>query len=176
MPITKHGVTAQDAILEAATRAYAGRVIFDCFSIEHPLLPDVLYFVNNREPFTASLPDGGGVVTFEACPVRISKPEESDQAATPEIKLDIDNISGGISRALRIIRGSLDPMVLTDYLYANDQTSGPVVMPPTVLYITSIAFDENSATLAGSFGDAGNYAIPALTVKRGNYPALSRQS
>lgn len=176
MSITKHGVTFEDAYTEAAAVAYAGRVMLDCFALEHPLMPDVLYFVNDLQSFTGTLPTESHPVTFEACPIRIGKPEESDQASTPEIRLEVDNISGAIGDALDAIRGSVEPWVLTNYLFASDDASAPAVWPPTVMEVTSVAYDEVTGTLSGSFGDPGNFAIPRLTFKRESYPGLSRQS
>jgi len=176
MSITKHGVTFEDAYTEAAAVAYAGRVMLDCFSLEHPDMPDVLYFVNDLQPFVGTIPGVSNPVTFEACPVRIGRPEESDQASTPEIKLEVDNVSGQISDALDLIRGSVEPWILTNYLFASDDATAPAVMPPTVMEVTDVSYDETSGSLSGSFGDAGNFAIPRLTFKRDAYPALSRQS
>lgn len=176
MSITKHGVTFEDAYTEAAAVAYAGRAMLDCFTLAHPLMPEVLYFVNDLVPFEAYLPDDSNLRTFEACPIRIGRPEESDQASTPEIRLEVDNISGAISDALDLIRGSLEPWVLTNYLYASDDPSAPAVSPPTVMEVTDVTYDETVGTLSGSFGDAGNLAIPRLTFKREAYPGLSRYS
>lgn len=175
MSITKHGVTFEDAYTEAAAIAYAGRAMLDCFSLAHPLMPETLYFVNDFQPFVGSIPIVGAV-TFEACPIRIGRPEESDQAATPEIKLEVDNVSGGISDALDSIRGSVEPWLLTNYLFASDDASGPVVLPPTVMEVTNVSYDEVSGSLSGSFGDAGNFPFPRLTFKRESYIGLSRSS
>jgi len=177
MSITKHGVTFEDAYTEAAAVAYAGRAMLNCYSIEHPLLPEIIYFVDDRQDFVAMVPGVTDPVTFEACKVRTGRPEESDQAATPQIRLEVDNITGAISDLLDIIRGSPQyTCIVTNYLYASDNTTAPEVTPPEVMEVTSASYDENSAVLSGSFGDAGNRAIPRLTFKRSFYPALSRMS
>lgn len=176
MPITKHGVTFEDAYSEAAAVAYVGRAMLDCFSLEHSLMPETLYFVNDMQSFTGTIPTASQPIMFEACPIRIGKPEESDQASTPEVRLEVDNISGAIGDALDLIRGSLEPWLLTNYLFASDAPAAPAVWPPTVMEITSVSYDETTGTLSGSFGDPGNFAIPRLTFKRDAYPALSRQS
>lgn len=176
MSITKHGVTFEDAYSEAAAIAYVGRAMLDCFALEHPDMPEPLYFVDDLQPFVGTVPTESNPVTFEACPIRIGKPEESDQASTPEIKLEVDNVSGAICDALDLIRGSLEPWMLTNYLFASDDASAPAVWPPTVMEITAVSYDETTGTLSGSFGDAGNFAFPRLTFKRDAYPALSRQS
>lgn len=176
MSITKHGVTFADAYTEGAAIAYVGRALLDCFALSHSLFPDgALYFVNDFQPFTASVPDIG-TITFLARPVQIGRPQESDQASSPEIRLDVDNVSGGISRLLKLVRGVKEPIMLTNYKYASDDTSGPVVTPPTVVEVRSTSYDEQTASLSCMFGDAGNLAFPGLTFKRDEYVTLSRQS
>lgn len=173
MPLIEHGVTIADAYLEAATIATSDRAMLDAFALHHPVV-GTQYFVNDHADLSATLEDGVTVVVFVACPVRIRYPDESDQASTPQITLEVDNISGAVSDALALIRGSLEPWVLTNYLYASDDTSGPAVLPPTVMDIHTVTVNAQSASLTGTFGDAGNLAIPALTFKRSEYPGLIR--
>ena len=176
MSITKHGVTFEVAYLEAAAIAHAGVAMLQCFALSHSLLPDgPLHFVNDHHPFVATVPGESNPVTFEAAAVRIGRPPENDQAASPEIKLDVDNVSGGLSTLLDLVRGSLEPIVLTAYTYASDDPSGPAIDPPTVVHVVNASFDAITATLTCQFGDPGNLSFPAVTYKRDNYPALSRQ-
>lgn len=176
MSITKHGVTFSTAYQEAAAIAYAGVAVLQCFSLSHSLLPDgPLYFVNDHQPFTASVPDEVDPVTFEAASVRIGRPPENDQASSPEINLDVDNVSGGLSDLLTLVRGSLEPIVLTNYVYTSDAPDAPAVMPPTVANVVGAAYDAQTATLTCRLGDPGNLSFPGVTFKRDAYPGLSRQ-
>lgn len=168
-----HGVSMSDALLEAAAIARIDSAMLDAFSLAHPLI-DTIYFVNDYQPLVATLEDGVTVVTFEACPIRMSRATESAEADSPQITIDCDNISGVVSDALRIIRASRDPWVLTNYLYNSEDTSGPAVMPPTVKEFFEVSVNERTASLTAAFGDAGNKAIPATTFKRSEYPGLVR--
>jgi hypothetical protein len=161
------------AILEAATIARIDYAMLDCFVLSHTLEPD-RYVVNDFQNFTANLEDGTTEVEFLACAVRISKAEESDQASTPEITLEISNISGAVSDMLKRIRGNTDPLILKNYLYASNDPARPAILPPTVMEVHTIEIDETTASLTGSFGDAGNLAVPALTFQRSEYPGLVR--
>lgn len=169
-----HGVSMSEAVLEAAAIARVGIAMLDCFVLSHPAELADRYIVNNHENFTAMLADGITEAEFLAYPVRLTRAVESPDAASPEITLELDNISGAISDMLRRIRGDLRPLVIENYLYASDDPSGPAIMPPERMEIHTIYIDETTARLTGSFGDAGNKAIPALTFKRDEYPGLVR--
>ncbi len=173
MSITQHGVTFETAYVEAAAIANTNRAMLDCYSLSHPLMPQTLYFVVNGADFTATVP-GDGVQTFIHAPASIERPEESDQASSPESVIAISNISGDVLRLLKTIRGSLVPLKLTSYVYSSTDTSGPVVNPPQEVFVTRTEVDEKTARLTCTFGDPGNTSFPALTFKRDEYTTLDR--
>lgn len=170
----KHGVSFSAAYLESATVAPIGYAMLDCFVLSHAEELADRYIVNDHANFVAKLEDGTTEVEFLAYPVRIGKSEESDEAASPEITLILDNISGAVSDMLKRIRGSQAPLILKNYLYASNDHTRPAVLPPTVMEVHTVSVDETTATLTGSFGDAGNLAVPALTFQRAQYPGLIR--
>lgn len=179
MPLTRHGVTFRDAYLEAAAIANVKRAMLETLELFHPLAPARLRMVNDQVPLLATLEadapeDGGLEVRFEACPFRLAPAEESDQADNPQDEIEIDNISGAVSKALRLTRGSLIPWTITSRVYASDLTDAPAQLPPTVVEVRSVQVGTKSVRITGAFGDAGNVAIPALTFKRTEYPTLAR--
>jgi hypothetical protein len=177
MSITKHGVTEADALLEARAIAYVGRAILECFALSHSEFPDgPLYFVCDHQPFVASVPDESNLVTFLASAVRIGRPAQNDQAGSPEIKLEVDNVSGGLSELLALVRGSREPIRLTNYTYASDNPATLARTPPIVVDVKGASYDEQTSTLTCQFGDPGNLSFPGLTFKRDEYISLSRQS
>lgn len=175
MPLTRNGVTLATAYLEAIQRA--DRAMLDALELNHPLVGRI-WFVNDYQSFFATLepdaPDGAIQVEFLPCPMRIKPPEESDSASTPDISIEVDNISGMISDALKITRGSLVPWILTNRKYASDDTSAPAQLPPTQVELRSVQLDSTSARLVCNFGDAGNVGVPGLTYNRVDYPGLVR--
>jgi hypothetical protein len=179
MPLTRHGVTFRDAYLEAAAIANVRRAMLETLELYHPLAPARLRMVNDHKPLHATLEDdapadGGVLVTFEACPFRLKPPEESDQADNPQDEIEIDNISGAVSEALRLTRGSLIPWTITNRVYASDQLDGPAQLPPVVVEVRAVQVGTKTVRITGAYGDAGNVAIPALTFKRTEYPTLAR--
>lgn len=179
MPLTRHGVTFTSAYLEAAAIANIGRAMLDTLEFYHPNAPDRLRIVNDQVPLFATLeadaPEDGGVeVEFMAGSFRLKPAEESDSASNPADVIEISNISGAVSQALALSRGSLIPWVVTGRVYASDQTSAPAQLPPVVNEVRSVQTLTRTVEITCSFGDAGNVAFPGLTFKRSEYPTLQR--
>lgn len=186
MPIYKdprHGVSLSEGFHEAAYTVLATRVMLNCFEFYHPIgTPDgPIYVVNNGEALLATKEDtatrdAGELVEFMAGWVRLERPEESDNAGTPELMLSVDNVSGEISDALRLVRasGSLEAWEIIERVYATDQTTGPAILPPLQMYVVDIEVNDETAQLTASMGDSVNVAIPRTTFKRSEYPGLVR--
>lgn len=178
MPLTRNGVTFADAMTEAASIAPDGRAVLDALELYHPAFGR-LRFVNDYVPLQATLeadaPEDGGVeVEWLACPLRLKPADESDQASSPDTAIEVDNVAGILSEALKLTRGTLIPWILTGRKYTSDDTSAPAQLPPTVVEVRTITIDGPSASLVCDFGDAGNYGVPALTFNRVEYPTLVR--
>lgn len=180
MPLTRKGVTFTTAYLEAAAIAHVGTAMLSAFELNNEDLPDgPLRFVNDTAPLLATLEadapfDPSTQVEFLACPGRIKPPEESDAASAPEIVYEVDNISGAVSDALTLTRGSLKPWTLIERIYASDDTSGPAQLPPRKVELKSVSITSTTASLTFAFGDPGNVRIPGLTFNRTDYPTLTR--
>lgn len=175
----RHGVSLSEALAEAATVAPLGRPMLSTFELWHEDLPDgPIYIVSDHADLLATIEstadrNASTEVEFIAAPVRIARPEESDTAATPEITLEADNVSGELSDALKRTRDSLEPWVLIERIYAADDTSAPAVMPPMQMTLTGAEIAGAVAQLRASFGDSVNVSVPRITFKRSEYPGLS---
>lgn len=174
----RHGVSMSAAIAEAAAVAPDTRVMLTTFELYHPTCGRKRV-VNNTTAFLATLeddaPEDGGVeVEFLASRISINEPEESDQAGTPEISLTINNVSGLMSDALKLARGSLIPWQLTERVYASDDPSGPAILPPVVLLLSSCDSSGDAVIVKASFGDPAFVNIPRNTFTRAKYPGLQR--
>lgn len=173
-----HGAQLAQAYLEAAAVAPINRAVLSAFELYHPL-SGRHRFVANHEDLTATLEadapaDAGTAVLWLAAPLTINRPEQSDSAATPEISITLDNVAGVMSAELKKTRGLLVPWVITERIYATDDTSGPLVLPPTVMNVTSAAIAGDALNLTASFGDPANVSVPRITFKRTEYPGLAR--
>lgn len=173
----RHGVSLSEAMAEAVTVAPIGRAMLNTLEFRHPMV-DTIRIVCDHQALTATLEagapeDAGMAVEFLPCPVQIVRPEESDQAASPSMTLQVDNVSGLLSDAFRITRGSLDPWEVTERIYASDDLSGPAVLPPTTLLLSGAQLTATTASVTASFGDPANVAAPRLTFNPDEYPGLS---
>lgn len=173
-----HGVSFSEALAEAAAVAPITRVILSTFELWHPSLDEPVRIVNDYENLTATLEDsaprnGGEEVEFLACPVQVQRPEESDQAATPEVTIQVANVSGLWSEALRTARESTVPWTIMERVYSSDDLSSPAVLPVTTLTVTRTTITGTMATLTAGYGDAVNTSVPRITFTITNYPGLS---
>lgn len=184
MPLYKdphNGVALSEALHEAAVVAPISRVILATFELYHPIgTPDgPVYVVADLEPISATKEayaarDAGATVLFMAASVSIGKPEESDTASDPQITCTVSNVSGLMSDALRLARGSILPWELIERDYASDDLSAPAMLPPLQLYVVAAVIAGDALTLTASFGDSSNVSVPRLTFRRNEYPGLVR--
>lgn len=176
----RRGVTLSEALQEAATIAPIERVVFSTFELWHPLgTPDgPIYVVNNFEDLSATKEadadrDAGLTVTFMASSVELDRPDEDDNAPSPEIALRVGNVQGIMSDAIRRARGSLEPWQIVERLYASDETDGPAATPLRLI-VTGVDITAEVVTLTCGYGDPANVAMPRTTFKRSEYPSLVR--
>ncbi len=164
--------------MEAAAVAPIGRPMLSAFELYHPLSGRHRFVADNEDllaTLEADAPADAGVeVEWLAAPLTINKPDESDSAATPEVSLSLDNVAGLMSAQLELTRGSLVPWVLTERVYAGDDTSGPAILQPTVMELSGVAIKGTALVIKASFGDPANVSIPRLTFRRSDYPGLVR--
>lgn len=174
----EHGARLSWELLESAAVAPIARKQLSTFEIYHPLSGRHRYVADEQDllaTLEATAPaDAGLEVLWEALPLTVTKAEQSTSAATPEVTLSLDNVAGLMAKELDKTRGSLEPWVVTERLYASDDTSGPSVLPPTVMFITSVAMQDAIAALKASFGNPANVNVPRTHFNRLQYPGLTR--
>lgn len=177
--ITRHGVTLKEAVQEAAAIAPINRAILLAYELWHPTLAEPIRFVDDKAPLTATLEidaprNAGEEVIFVACPLKTTHPEESDSAASPNVTMSRADVAGVLKIALDAARESLEPWELIERVYASDNTSGPVQLPPQKLELMSANLAGAAGELTAGFDDDLNVSIPRITFKRSEYPGLQR--
>lgn len=174
----EHGVSMSYAQMEAAAIAPVTRAMLNTFELYHPLSGRHRFCNDNQSFFgvleDAAPEDAGELVEFLAAPLTINEPDESDSAASPEISLSLDGVAGAMAARLELTRESLVPWVLTERVYASDDNTGPAILPPTELELSSVGIKGSAVILKANFGDPANVSIPRLTFRRGQYPGLQR--
>ena len=73
-----------------------------------------------------------------------------------------------------LARGTLDPWVIIERVYASDDLSGPALLPPLEVELTSIDMVGSALQIAAQLDDDGTLAVPAITFRRTEYPGLQR--
>lgn len=174
----KHGVSMSYAQLEAAAVAPITRPMLHTFELYHPLSGRHRFVCDNKN-LMATLEDDAPAdaateVEWLAAPLTINRPDESDTAATPEITLSLDGVAGIMAAELDKTRGSLVPWLLTERIYAADDTSGPATLPPTTLELESVVIKGTALAIKASFGNPNEVNVPRRTFKRASYPGLVR--
>lgn len=177
--IVRRGVTLAEALQEAAAIAPIYRQMIYTYELWHPTLSAPLYFANDNADLDAFIEvtaerNPGVETTFLSCPLAVTRPEEGDQPESPKLAMSRPDLAGLLRPLLEAARGSTLPWVLIERLYASDDLSGPAMLPPLQVELTSVDFVGSALQIAAQFDDDGTLAIPATTFRRVEYPGLAR--
>lgn len=167
-----HGLTLSEAYAEAAASAPAGRVVHYTYELEHPSFTERILIVNDFAPLTATL-ENGTQVEFVPCPVSVTGPEESDNAASPTIGVQIDGVSGIIAGRLDAAAKTFDRINIIERVFVSDDLSAPAILPPLKLTLREVEVNETSVTASAAFDDPINRGFPAKDYTSKEYPGLS---
>lgn len=167
-----HGVTLAEAYKEAVASAPAGRVVLYTYEITHSTFPDRILIVNDYQELNATLEDGTAVV-FVPCPVLVTAPEESDNAASPSISVQIDGVSAILAGRLDTAMHTYEKIGIIERVYVSDDTSSPAVMPPLSLILQDVEVGETSVTATAAYDDPINKGFPAKDYNIREYPGLN---
>ena len=170
-----HGVSMSEALREAATYAPTGRTVLLTYEITHSTLTERALVVAEHTDWSA-LDEGGSAVTFKALAgLRSQGFDESDDAATPAIKLFMDGVSTVLIDKLDLALTSLEPVGLIERVYVSDDPSGPAILPPARVIVRDGSVTERRVTLDCGFGDPANQPFPRKNYTRSEYPSLATQ-
>jgi len=179
----ENGVELSVALAEAATYAPIGRAMLTTYELWHPSMTTPVRVVVNQEAISATLEDDAPRnpsedVVFLASRVVHQIPEESDQAASPEILLRVDNVTGFLADALRTAREETDPLIrdaqweLIERVYASDDLTAPHILPVFKVTVRRVSMQGPTAILTAAYRDSVNTGIPAITFTPEAYPGL----
>lgn len=177
--VTRRGVTLSEAVQEAAAIAPITRAMLYAYELWHPSLSAPIRFVNDVQDLVAKLEataprDANQNVTFIACPLQLRRPEESDTAASPTVELARPDVGSILKTGLDEARGSTEPWILIERLYASDVLTAPALLPPMTFDVTSAELSAAAGKLTAKYDDEIEDPIPRLTFKASEYPGLGR--
>lgn len=168
----RYGVNLAEAYAEAATSAPLGRTILYTYELIHPSFTEKILIVNDFNDLRATLEDGT-THDFTPCPVTIVPPEESDEAKTPTIHVQIDGVSSIIATQLEVATKQMARVEIVERIYVSDDLSGPAVLPPLRLTLKTVNINYTQVTGEASFSDPINRGFPKYDYLIREYPGLS---
>lgn len=174
----RHGARLSFEYLESMSVSPLQRAMLQTLELYHPL-SGRRRFVKDEQDLIARLevdaPEHGGeLVEFVAAPLTTDRPEQSADGSAPEMSISLDAVAGLMAPEFDKARGSIEPWVVTERMYASDDLDGPAVLPPSVYEVSNSVLQGAVLGLRASFGDAVNVAVPARTFTRAKYPGLQR--
>lgn len=177
--IVRRGVTLAQALQEAAAVAPIYRQMIYAYELWHPTMSEPVYFVNDNADLEAFIEaeaerSPGAEALFLSCPLSVARPEEGDQPESPKLSMSRPDLSARIKPLLDAARGSTQPWVLIERLYASDDLSLPALLPPLQVELTTVDMVGPQVQISAQFDDDGAVAVPAITFRRNEYPGLSR--
>lgn len=179
-----NGVQFSAAYAEAIATAPIDRVMLACYELRHSAFLDEFgaayapRIVNDHADFTATLEataplNPSTAVLFKALPVEVSGPDESDSGQTPAITIAIDGVSQLLVQQLDYALASLEPVQLTERIYASDDPSGPAVMPVLTMVLRDVQVTDTRVTAKAVFFDASNRGFPRQEFTPLLYPGIT---
>lgn len=179
-----NGVSFSEAYAEAIAVAPVARVMLATYELRHPAFEDdngqpyAVRIVNDHQDLQATLEDtaeldAGETVTFTALPVEVTGPDETDSGQAPSIGFAIDGVSQLLVQQLDRALATLQPVTITERIYASDDLSGPAVRPVLTLTLRDVVVTDTRVTGQAVFYDPSNRGFPRQEYTAAAYPALS---
>jgi hypothetical protein len=168
-----HGVSMSVALREAASYASVSRVLLTTYEFTHSsFVGRALIVVSHDDLYAAD--ENAVYVTYAAIAGLKSQGfDESDQASTPLIKLEISGLSTVLIAQLDLALEGIEPVGIVERVYVSDDLTGPAILPVVKAYIRSGTVTETTVSVEIGFGDPANQPYPRKTYTRVDYPGLA---
>jgi hypothetical protein len=139
--------------------------------------PTEVYVVRDYQALTATLEDNapmhaGQPVTFQPVAFEMDLAAEKE-GGIPTIQLKIDNVSRQIYSLLAQLQGTLNKVTVTHRTYLSSDTSGPHVLPVTILTLQQVNVLVDSVEATCGLGDIHNSRFPADVHDVVRFPGLT---
>jgi hypothetical protein len=170
-----HGVTMSEALREAATYAPVDRVVMATYEFVHSSFSTRALVVAEHSDLLAKDEDGIDCTFKALAGLRSEGFEESDQAATPTLRLQMDGVSSILIDKLDQALLSLEPVWVIERVYVSDDLTTPALLPPARAIVRSGTVTETRVSLEVGFGDPANQPFPRKVYTRAQYPGLAVQ-
>lgn len=168
-----------DAIREAYACAPSDAVIYHTLEIAHPSWATPIRVVRDFDNLTATLEstapyDPSTAVLFLGFAFDVIPPEVS-AAGTPQLVIEIDNVSREILANIEIAMATPDLLTVTYRAFLSSDLSGPQNDPPMTLTIFQISANPMRIRAVAGFNDVVNKRFPSETYGAEDFPGLMLQ-
>lgn len=179
-----HGVSFSEALAEAYANAPDDEVILDTLEFRHPDFvdgtgsPTSVFVVNDHTELLAYLEadaplHGGEQVTFYPVRFTFTRPSESEQGASPEISVMVDNVARLLMPYLDAAKESREAITITWRQYLASDLTAPHIDPPVTLTVNSVSADMSGVSMRAGFADLTNRRFPAREYTARLFPGLT---
>jgi len=176
--------TLSEALKEAYASAPSDKTILHTLEFRHDSFvdesnnPTAVRVVLDHEDLTATLEASAPMnpseaVLFQRAHFDFALPEQSDNAALPEIIISVDN-------ATRLLMPYLDQAIegggaieVTYRAFLSDDLTGPETDPPLTLTITQVDVNLSTVEARATFGDFANRRFPGIDYDAATWPGLA---
>jgi len=172
-------VTLKQAIREAYASAPADIVIYHTLEIRHASFSTPIRVVRDVVGLSATLEataplDASTTVDFLGYSFDITPPEVST-GGTPQLIIEIDNVSREILANIELAMSTTDLLEVTYRVFVSADLGGPQNDPPLHLTIFSIHANPMRIRAVAGFQDIVNRRFPADTYTAEVFPGLTLQ-
>lgn len=168
-----HGVSMSTALREAASYASIQKAVVVTYEFTHSSFSSRALIAVSHDDLVAADETGVFGTYVAIAGLKSQGFDESDEAATPIVKLEISGVSTALIDKLDLAIQSIEPVGVVERIYLSDDLAGPAILPVTKAYIRSGSVTETTVSLEIGFGDPANQPFPRKTYTRTDYPGLA---
>lgn len=158
------------AIKEAFAIAPATKVIYHTLEVRQTGVQSPIYLVRARREWVAD-DENGDERTFQPCGFNFTLPPANEEGFQ-SLNVSIDNISREASDFIKTALTEEVPVEIIYRPYLSDDTSGPQMDPPLVLFLKDIQITDLQVTGRATFMDIVNKKFPSDIYTREVFPSL----
>lgn len=164
---------------DALSEAYASDTsepIISTLEIRHVAFTQPIRVVNDHRDFVAYLEadapvDAGREVVFIASAFELTLPEVI-RGNSPEIEIQLDNVSGEVVQYLDAAANSGELIEVTYRPYLPSDRSRPAVTAPITLQIKTVSADMFRVKATAGYPNLANSKFPSETYTSERFPGL----
>ena len=161
----------EDALKEVYALAPNSVIPLDTLEISYVGLPETLYIVKDRVSWDLTLEDST-THTFKPCGFEFIQPAAGIDGVQ-QLSLAVDNVGDEVNDFFNALGTELtEPVKVVYRPYLSNDTSGPQLDPPLVLFLVDITMDVFKVSGRATFASIVNSRYPTQYYSAQRFPGL----